>query len=204
MKVFLGAYREYSPCYHFIKGLFRDRITGEPRFPNFPEKFVDALEEVGFFFDRIYRIFQLPRIQYVKIDDHDAWGADYTLACIIKPLLEKLKKNKVGTPMSMFGDAYSKLTSSKEYWDEPADGPLHKKAQKLEEKAIKKWEQTLDDMIWSFGQLLKDEQDYDLSDEPKFADYKDVEEYRKACDEYHKRMSRGFRLFGEHYRSLWD
>jgi hypothetical protein len=42
-----------------------------------------------------------PRVEYIKIDKHDTWGMDTTLATIILPMLKQLKATKHGYPSNL-------------------------------------------------------------------------------------------------------
>lgn len=143
----------------------------------------------------------------VKIHGYDVWSMDTTLAYIIIPMLEKLKANKNGTPMSMFKD--------EDGVDENGSA-----TEEASGKAIARWDMTMDHMIWSFKQLIDD--DYEsfqiVAGELDFSKY--PEDEGKTCYPlrwkvepetrwdaymaYEEKIQEGLELFGKHYRSLWD
>jgi len=59
----------------------------------------------------------------------------------------------------------------------------------------KKWNTIVDEMIWSFEQVLDDE-----SDEKFWTDGIDWDGLRA----HNKRIDKGLTLFGKYYRNLWD
>jgi hypothetical protein len=59
----------------------------------------------------------------------------------------------------------------------------------------KKWNTIVDEMIWSFEQVLDDE-----SDEKFWTDRIDWDGLRA----HNKRIDKGLALFGKYYRNLWD
>jgi len=59
----------------------------------------------------------------------------------------------------------------------------------------KKWNTIVDEMIWSFEQVLDDE-----SDEQFWTDGIDWDGLRA----HNKRIDKGLALFGKYYRNLWD
>jgi polyribonucleotide nucleotidyltransferase len=85
------------------------------------------------------------------------WGFDCSIAQVIYPALIKIKEKKHGTPMSFF--------------DHVPDERLHQTTDEDNKIAEQKWEDTLDQMIWSFGELVNDnfnEPNYLLKLEWKF------------------------------------
>ena len=118
-----------------------------------------------------------PKIDYVKIDKWDTWGMDHTLAQIILPMLKQLKETKHGVP----GDFV---------WDE------EKQCEKPFKQAEKAWNKVLDQMIWSFEQILDEENDEQFHTGGKFN--------VKAHQKHQKKIQDGLTLFGKYYRNLWD
>jgi hypothetical protein len=55
-------------------------------------------------------------------------------------------------------------------------------------KFFARWEYILDEIIWTFEQIVED--DVDQSNELRLA--------------YHERIKRGTTFFGKYYSSLWD
>jgi hypothetical protein len=62
-------------------------------------------------------------------------------------------------------------------------------------KIAEKWNTIVDEMIWSFEQVLDDE-----SDEKFWTDGIDWDGLRA----HNKRIDKGLALFGKYYRNLWD
>ncbi len=121
----------------------------------------------------------------IRIDPYDTWSMDHTLALIIVPMLKQLRDTKHGSPLVDDEDVpphmrYSDPKISEEGWD-MGDNWVHYK-----------WEWVLNEMIWTFEQLVKDD---------------DIERYRLDLVnqiEYNDRIDNGLRLFGKYYRGLWD
>ena len=135
----------------------------------------------------------LPKIRYVKIDKHDTWSMDYTLAHIIHPMLIQLRDTKHGSPMVEDEDVPEELRAEDE-------SMIHEK-----------WEYVLNEMIWSFEQKLKDD------DEDQFFDWSEANRKSpwdkgyigpkldtEGLKKHQDRKANGFRLFGKYYQALWD
>lgn len=161
----------------------------------------------------------------IDIDSYDTWSLDHTLALIIYPALLQLKATKHGVPTEFVnevgGEDYSQQDSFDFYKESHGESW---------EKAAKKWDDTLDKMIWSFEQLIKE--DYDKLYHHGKSDYDWVETDRlypnpitgkmektyQMVDkdpnshwydsEGHKlhedRIQEGLELFGKYFRNLWD
>jgi len=96
---------------------------------------------------------------HIRIDDHDVYSADHTLALIILPILEKLKAHKHGSPMVDAEDLPKHLRLSKREQRVQQDGHWDKKLKASEEeqraandKFHAGWDWVLDEMIWAFQQ----------------------------------------------------
>lgn len=157
------------------------------------------------------------RIESVKIDDYDVWSLDNTLAKIIHPALILLKEKKHGSPDVDDEDVPEHLRSTsaspkENEWD-------------TDEHWHSRWDWVMDEMIWAFGEELKDWEDqfysghtdmqwdpikfehegktellYEMRRGPKDTFKFDKEGY----DTHYARMKNGFRLFGKYYNGLWD
>jgi hypothetical protein len=122
----------------------------------------------------------------VRIDRWDTWSMDHTLAHIIVPMLRQLKETKHGHPSDL----------TEESWDEMLDEMIWAFEQKLtywEEQYIIQhgeidWDAGVPDedgntsLVWSKEHIV----DWD------------------ARQAHQDRMTKGFKLFGEWYESLWD
>lgn len=138
-----------------------------------------------------------PRIEYVKIDPWDTWGMDHTLAQIILPMLKQLKATKHGVPAEFIHEK-----------DCESEIPF--------KEAEKKWDAVMDQMIWSFEQILDENNDdqffTDDPDAPPSQTLKSIlrEDYvpqkydAQGHQKHNKKIQKGLDLFGKHYRSLWD
>jgi hypothetical protein len=143
----------------------------------------------------------------VRIDRHDTWNMNNTLAAIILPMLIQLKKTKHGGPNVDDEDVPERLRSTsaskKEHeWD-------------TDEFWFDRWDWVLDEMIWTFEQYadpFAEDQFYSGTADIKFE--KDDESGltkvvsgqvdREAMKAWSERMNNGTRLFGKYYRNLWD
>jgi hypothetical protein len=148
----------------------------------------------------------------VRIDNHDVWNMDRTLAYIIMPMLEKLKANKQGAPNVDDEDVPVGLKST--------SAPAKENEWDTDENHFKRWEYVLNEMIFAFKLKLTDGwQEECRTGEHHILWVKEegTGHYRMQKgendtyvfdDKKHKRISdrqqNGFRLFGKYYNSLWD
>jgi len=161
----------------------------------------------------------------VNIERHDTWSLDHTLALIIYPALLQLKASKHGVPSPLVNDVGGEDWQAQECFDfykESHDAAF--------QKACERWDEILDKMIWSFGQLIKDdytdlyhhgssEYDWVKSDKqypnPLTGKIEDTWQMVDKDPDSHwydfegqmlheARMQEGFDLFGKYYRNLWD
>ena len=153
----------------------------------------------------------------IKIDRWDTWSMDRTLALIIVPMLKQLKETQHGAGFTDDDDVPEHLRRTaadpkENEWD-------------TDSNHFKRWEWIMDEMIWTFEQLIDDNADqkfwtgkhdiqwepteHDEEGKPKFYEMKrgpndtavfDEEGYKK----YQERIQNGLRLFGRYYRGLWD
>ena len=92
----------------------------------------------------------------VRIDPHDTWSMDHTLAHIVLPMLVQLKRTKHGAPNVDNEDVPKELRMSKK------DIAQFAKDGSTDDKFVKRWDWILDEMIWAFEQKCRDnwEDDY--------------------------------------------
>ena len=138
----------------------------------------------------------------VRIDNHDTWSMDHTLAPIILPMLVQLRATKHGAPMVDMKDVPKELRATKKQLD------AYNKNGDSDPKFFERWDWILDEMIWAFDQKCRDDWEGD------FYEYKDdnterfglklVWEDREGRKAHQERMSNGFKLFGKYYENLWD
>jgi hypothetical protein len=128
----------------------------------------------------------------IRIDPHDTWNMDSTLAFIIHPMLVQLKATKQGSACVDAEDA-----------PHIGVGPIDDYGS--DEFVHDRWDWVLDEMIWAFGTYTTDweaqfytppEGEWSLENLGKL----DIEGRRKMQD----RLTNAFRLFGKYYQSLWD
>jgi hypothetical protein len=161
----------------------------------------------------------------VQIDKYDSWSLDHTLALIIYPALLQLKASKQGVPSEFVNDVGGEDYSQQDSFD------FYKESHtEAFNEACKKWDEVLEKMIWSFGELIKDdyEQQYhhgksewDFVESDKMfpnplsgvmeKTYQMVDKNPEAhwWDKegqflHEERMQEGFELFGKYFRNLWD
>lgn len=156
----------------------------------------------------------------IRIDYHDVWSADHTLALIIHPVLVELQKQKHGSPCVDDEDVPDNLKST-------AAGPKENEWD-TDDNYHLRWEYALGEMIWAFEQCTNEDHGDHIfhhnSDqlgmvfEPiegsevkqlKFNHQKDPSKPAYWVDEdgkkaHYERIKNGHRLFAKYYFSLWD
>lgn len=178
MKVYIGNYPKYFGPYQLVDKIFFF-LSDEKK-----DKIVDWIPSKPF--EWIDKRFNTRHID-IEIDDYDTWNAEHTLAMIIHPVLVKFRKNINSFPTN-FDDTDIPKT-------------VYDKFDKEDEISLKKWEWVLDEMIWSFSQIL--EEDYESSyfsldeNEKIIVDHEGLEAHRK-------RIQRGLMLFSKYYLNLWN
>lgn len=149
-------------------------------------------------------------IRYVKIDPWDTWCMDSTLTPIILPMLKQLKKHKHGAPHVDNEDVPPNLRDKRKV--QPKNGETDK-------NYFKRWDYVMDQMIWSFTELSKDDWaapfwtgkvdnkwvklhdgNYELKHGPKHT----LKFDKKGHDKHWARIQIGLNLFGKYYTALWD
>ena len=216
MKVYMNGYPNHwlSP-YTIIDYVFfwtdwskcsrNKRIIADEKWIDHPawvEKVVPLLNPFCEALQKVREVIS-PQIRYVKIDQYDTWSMDHTLARIIHPMLIQLNKTKHGAPFTEDDDVPEYLRSSmaepkENEWDTDS---LH----------FMRWDWILNEMIWSFEQELKDDDESQFFDHSESLGIKDFNESmkklkvdREGLEAHQKRKANGFRLFGRYYQSLWD
>ena len=230
MKVYISKYRNHwlSPYTIMSKVMYWKKWT-DPTFDLYDdenEHYIDWLVKpmtlVQKFLDFVH-----PKINYVKIDYHDTWNMDSTLALIILPMLKKLKEEKHGSPMVDAEDVPEELRMTGfEEWDSQSQLDLEDK--EINEKyqteswdiTHKRWSWVLDELIWTFTQLHMDT-DWEAQYHTGVSDlqFKKLEnglsEMVRGPKDTHvfdsvgylahnERINKGLKLFGKYYRGLWD
>ena len=160
----------------------------------------------------------------IEIENFDTWNLDHTLALIILPALLQLKATKHGIPHE-FADVGGENYIDQESFDFYKDS--HDWAF---DEGVKRWEEALDKMIWSFQQLAiedyeekyrhgKGEYDFVESDRQypnpvtgkmektyQMVDKNPGEHWFDFAGQtlHEERIQEGLELFGKYYRHLWD
>ena len=161
----------------------------------------------------------------VKIEKHDAYSLDRTLALIILPALLQLKETQHGIPseFAMVGGEDYEDQLSFDFYTESRD-------KLFEDIAVARWGEVLDKMIWSFQQLVIDdhgekyhhgtakytweksknqylnpvtnkmEDMYEMKDLNPGEHWYDVVGHQL----HEERIQEGLELFGKYYKHLWD
>lgn len=216
MKVYMGPYhhwfqpaRWYADWFFWFYGLNGidvddpDGMKYEARLEQlYEQSFYRVLQNIE---EAVNRTFSR-KIQ-VKVHDYDVWGLDSTLAVIILPLLKRLRESKRGAPYVDDEDVPAELRST-------AAPPVED--YRPDANHFKRWEYALNEMIWSFEQIVDEvghsqfHSDIDPakpSNEPgiSFAEAMrrgqfDKERYKA----WQNRKTRGLTLFGKYFEALWD
>jgi len=202
VKVYLTKPRNHwlSP-YTILEKVFfwREIDYDEPIIEKWSDRLTPLCKAWQAFLDIVH-----PKVHFVKIDYWDTWSMDYTLSPIILPMLIQLQKTKHGSPGVDDEDVPEELRST--------SAPPKENDWDTDEHWHKRWEWVMNEMIWSFTQLTKDDH------EQQFYDNSEVDENEKSimkqiekikCDydglkAHNERLNNGLRLFGKYYRGLWD
>ncbi|NBX51681.1 hypothetical protein EBT25_17540 [bacterium] len=131
------------------------------------------------FFEKLHK-WRTPK-DVIIIHPYDTWAMDHTLAKIIVPMLEQLKKTNHGAPLVDDDDVPQHLRSTA--------APPKENEWDVDANTFLRWNWVMDEMIWSFKQILKEDE------EPFCLD---------SWKEKTERADNGLRLFGKYYRGLWD
>ena len=128
----------------------------------------------------------------IEVDDWDIWNVDYTLACVIHPVLLKYRENLTGYP-ELWEDG---MITSHNY-----DRQLHFDIfdEKVErDYLIKKWKDTVDKMCRAFGMIVEKE-----TWEDTWLD-KSYHESKIRETEYYEAIDEGLALLAKYYHNLCD
>jgi len=131
----------------------------------------------------------------IHIDSYDVWNMDHTLALIILPMLKKLQEQRHGSPMVDREDVPENLQASTyNHYDEQKCFDWYHSDDAGGDLVHVRWEWVMNEMIWTFEQLVDGENDYQFVH--KFGSV----EHTK----HHARIDNGLRLFGKYFQGLWD
>ena len=160
----------------------------------------------------------------IEIDRYDTWNMAETLAHIIYPMLIKLREEKHGYPSDFVE------IGGEDYVDQKSFDFYSESAKDFSGTGEQRWNDILDKMIWSFGQLIDDsweqqyhhgKAEYDWVEsshmypnpvtgvmEPTFqmVDKNPTEHWYDFVGHklHNDRIQEGLDLFGKYYRNLWD
>jgi hypothetical protein len=169
MKIIISNFRDHWFSPYRILEPFEKVFKGYDAYLNDPPKFLQMFcEGLQKFLDTVH-----PRVEYVKIDKYDTWNADHTLAMVILPVLKQIKETKRGAPIVSDEDVPDEIKSM--------NAPRTESDWDIDEFYFKRFDYVLDEMIWSFEELLDRDNDID-----------------------YERINNGLRLFGKYFRGLWD
>lgn len=210
MKVYFSKYRNHwlSPYTIAEKLCFwREIDYDEPWVQKFNKVMNPVMHGVLYVLDKVH-----PKINYVKIDYYDTWSMDSTLSPIILPMLKQLKATKHGCPWTKHEDGpwYYRFQTNPDEHNYSEEGSYNHE----------RWNWIMDEMIWTFEQLNKENYDdhywHDRGEidwdnrEPdehglipirwkrdSIVDWDGMKKHNEAIDN-------GLKLFGKYYRALWD
>jgi len=223
MKIYISNYRDHwvSP-YTILKAVCfweqdDDVFYNLEERPNAPyEKWVNCLMPFCTAWQR-FLDFVHPRIQYIKIDPHDTWNMDSTLAHIMLPMLKQLRDTKHGSPNVDDRDVPKELRST--------SAPPRENEWDIDDNHFKRWDWVLDEMIFAFECKVDDSwQDafssgvadhrsvaceWDENGKATLFRLEDGPNHTYKCDyegmkRVEKRIQNGFVLFGKYFQALWD
>ena len=203
MKVFIGKYHNWWGPFE-IAFLLQKVGVREDRCDKFGQWLADT--QLSTFCNWIYS--KRNRTIKVRIDDHDTWSMDSTLAYIILPMLKQLRRTTHGASEVDDKDVPKVLRST--------SAPVKENEWDIDDNCFDRWDWVLDEMIWAFGQVNEDWEDQ-YHKEAGESHYEDIENDmselvwdkkpvidKKGLKAHRKRMNNGFRLFGKYYSGLWD
>jgi hypothetical protein len=210
MKVYFNGYQDtwVSPYTILEKVLFWKDWENIDYDTPWVEKWSNRLQLFCKALQKVLQVFR-PHIRYVKIDAYDTWSMDHTLAYIIVPMLKQLHATKHGAPLVDDEDVPDELKS--------INAPPKENEYDTDGNHFKRWDWVMEEMIWSFEQELKDDDEsqffdhsaYDSDDTKTW--FKDmcngvskIKIDREGLEAHQKRKQNGFNLFGKYYQALWD
>lgn len=123
----------------------------------------------------------------IRIDAHDTWSMDITLASIIAPMLRQMKERKHGVPSSLIPRDHH----TNQYVFDFIDDDVR---QDEVSQGARKWEAHLDKMIWAF----------EMVSTGTWGSASAPDDYPGDYDAFYKEVHDGIKLFAEFYGSLWD
>lgn len=223
MKIVIGPYRSWVGPYQIAEKILfwmdRDKDERVHKFGEWlagSETHPSLLTKVCQFIDS-----KKTRKEYIRIDKHDTWGMDHTLALIIHPMLIQLRDTKHGGPHVDDEDVPDHIKST--------SAPPKDNEWDIDGHHFLRWDWVLDEMIFAFESKLDDNWDNEFwTGEAGPVEWEETEKTfpNPLTNEEEKtyimkktgnlecnwaarqvksdRIQNGFRLFGKYYQSLWD
>lgn len=218
MKVNIGKYNKYFGPYQIAEAIlfwipkYTKTYDYNPAYEKYVEGFGDILAKTPLNNLCQWIDSKKKRKVEIKIHDYDSWNADHTMALIILPVLQELKKQKHGAGMIDDEDVpwYLRSTMYTKENEFDSDG-----------NTFPRYEWVLDEMIWTFQQIVDqnwEERYYhgkcDVSFETcdnnsKLKELKRGPNYtfwvdNEGLNNHQKCIDNGLRLFGKYFQTLWD
>lgn len=207
MKIYISNHEDLI-SFHFFERLYRKRHpTDWVLFDEMDwlDKAIDRLQRgcqfiVNWTINPVLERYPLPT-EYIKVNHHDLYNLDITLAKVIHASLVEFRGNYNGVPgIDMTQDVQRVIELSEQV------GSLHDEVVKDPEVdaendyALKErhWEILLDEMIWSYKQVIIGEWEWNANYLTSDGSY-DI----KSLDLHRQRMLNGMMLFVRYYCSLW-
>jgi hypothetical protein len=228
MKVVIGPYKSWVGPYQIAEALcFWAKSTrdeyGMKSKPDYVHKFGTWLAENKDGSDSVLNKFcnwvesKRERQIYVRVDKHDTWSMDSTLANIVAPMLVQLQASKHGAPHVADEDVPDELKST--------SAPPTENSWDTDDNHFVRWEYVLGEMIFAFTakrdgtwqdkyssgthDWSSEPCEWDDSGKPTMYQMKTGPNDTYKCDYdamavEQARITNGFRLFGKYYENLWD
>lgn len=240
MKVYIGPYQRWWSTHNWCEKVIARRHGKEWGF-EVDEKDYDwvdrAVERFGDIWQSVLNVTINPIFRWwgrkimIRIDPWDTWSMDHTLAMIILPMLKQLKTEKHGSPFVEDEDVPEELRSdpNRIKMKKGVDEDVHAvDSWEPDNKVHERWTWVLDQMIWTFEQLVDEDeghwQYYDPYEEGEHVERLAIvsadgtKKYLTSEDrarergkynpekhrQYNEKIANGLRLFGKYYRGLWD
>lgn len=165
------------------------------KFGNYKNPMLPLFRKFSFLKERKQRI-------KIKIDPWDTYSADYTIGCMVYPLLKQFRKDCIGIARIDQEDVPESIRIPQEEYD------------RLNGFLLIYWQWILDEMIWTFEQVVNrdwEEQygsgEIDIKTENGQVEYGPNHTWKvdqEGLQAHINRMQNGFKLFGKYYTNLWN
>lgn len=219
MKIFLSNYRNHwlSPYTICEKVCFWREVDYNEPWVRVVNTALEPLMTLRMkFLDLVH-----PKIDYVKIDHWDTWSMDSTLSPIILPMLKQIKEQAHGYPTAINEEDLPKelrYTNESNYFEQQTFDFYHEDDTVDNDFGMKQWNWILDEMIFAFEQLAKDDWEEEFYSGETDYQWKKLDNGltemfkgpnhtykwdKEGYDKVNLRIENGLRLFGAYYRSLW-